>query len=342
MVSSDPHPPEPPVPTADAPPATAPVTRARPDLRLLAAVAFTVLAWASAFVAIRGVGGTFSPGGLALGRLVIAAVMLSVFMATSRRWVRPTGREWLFVVVSALAWFAAYSVALNAAEQRVDAGTAAMIVNIGPILITLLAAATLGERITRWTAAGAGVAFAGVLVIGLATADADHLDVWGVALCVVAAVTYAIGVVAQKPAVRRLPALQVTWLSVLIATVACLPFAPDLARQVPQASPGALAGLAWLGAVSLGLAFTTWAYALQRMPAGRLGLTTYVVPPVTILLSWPLLQEVPPPLALAGGALCLVGVALTRRRSRRAQAPARAATDEAARDQAGAGAPIRP
>jgi drug/metabolite transporter (DMT)-like permease len=35
-----------------------------------------------------------------------------------------------------------------------------------------------------------------------------------------------------------------------------------------------------------------------------------------ILLGWLLLDEVPPALALVGGAVCLAGVAVSRRRSR--------------------------
>ena len=46
----------------------------------------------------------------------------------------PNRREWL-LGLTGVAWFAAYNVALNAAEQRVDAGTTAMLVNVGPILI---------------------------------------------------------------------------------------------------------------------------------------------------------------------------------------------------------------
>jgi drug/metabolite transporter (DMT)-like permease len=37
------------------------------------------------------------------------------------------------------------------------------------------------------------------------------------------------------------------------------------------------------------------------------------VPPLAILLAWLVLGEVPPPLALVGGALCLAGVVLARR-----------------------------
>jgi drug/metabolite transporter (DMT)-like permease len=61
-------------------------------------------------------------------------------------------------------------------------------------------------------------------------------------------------------------------------------------------------------------AFSTWAYALKHSTAGKLGVTTFVVPPITILLGWLLLDEVPPLLAIVGGALSLVGVAIATRR----------------------------
>ena len=69
------------------------------------------------------------------------------------------------------------------------------------------------------------------------------------------------------------------------------------------------------------LAFSTWAYALSRTSAGRLGVTTYAVPPIAIALGWLLLQEVPSLLAVLGGLLSLVGVALARRPSTRVVNP---------------------
>jgi drug/metabolite transporter (DMT)-like permease len=280
----------------------------------VAAVAVTVIAWASAFVAIRSVRRDFDPGALALGRLLIGSAALGAVMLARRTWVAPTRREWVLVVVSALVWFAAYNVILNAAEDRVDAGTAAMLVNTGPIMIALLAGAVLGEGFPRWLLIGAGVAFSGAIVIGLSTADGAGSDLLGAALCVLAALAWAIGVLAQKPALRRLPALQVTWMSCAIGALVCLPFAGRLAHGLSHASAGHVAGLVYLGAVPTSLAFVTWAYALTRMPAGRLGVTTYLVPPITIAIAWPTLGERPPLIALAGGVVALAGVSLSRRR----------------------------
>jgi len=52
------------------------------------------------------------------------------------------------------------------------------------------------------------------------------------------------------------------------------------------------------------------------MSAGNLSVTTYLVPPITVVMSWLVLSEAPPAMAYVGGALCLVGVAITRRRPR--------------------------
>ena len=293
---------------------TAPALASRFRWSALAAVTITVLAWASAFVAIRYVGRAFEPGPLALGRLAVGTVALGLLLLVRRNWVAPTRREWALLLLCGLAWFAAYNVALNAAEQRVDAGTTAMLVNIGPILIALFAGVLLGEGFPRWLVIGAAVAFAGVVLIGAATATGDATDLVGALLCVVAAVTYAIGVLAQKPVLRRLPGLQVTFLACTIGVLACLPYAGGLVRDLASAPAGATAGMVYLGLVPTALAFSTWAYALARMDAGRLGVTTYGVPPITIVMAAILLGEAPPALALAGGVLALAGVALTRRR----------------------------
>ena len=119
--------------------------------------------------------------------------------------------------------------------------------------------------------------------------------------------------VAQKVVLRRIPGLQVTWLACLIGTIACLPFVGSLVRDVAAAPTSAIVGVVYLGVVPTALAFTTWAYALSRTSAGRLGVTTFAVPPVAILLGWLFLDEVPVLLAILGGALSLVGVAVARR-----------------------------
>jgi drug/metabolite transporter (DMT)-like permease len=246
----------------------------------------------------------------------VGTVLLGIVVLLGRKWVAPNRREWLQIIGFGVLWFGAYNIALNTAEQSLDAGTTAMIVNIGPILIALGAGVFLREGIPKWLAIGAGVAFLGVVLIGLGTGASSLGNGTGVALALVAAVTYAAGVLLQKPALARLPNAQVTWLGCAIGLVACLPFAGTLLHELPDAPAQGILGMLYLGAIPTALAFSTWAYALSRMPAGQLGVSTYIVPPLAIVMGVLVFQEVPAALAVVGGALCLVGVALSRRRSR--------------------------
>ncbi len=286
----------------------------------LLAVATTLVFWASAFVAIRHLGDEFSPGALSLGRLAVGSLCLGAVLAT-RGWTRPAAGDWVRLVAIGVLWFAIYNIALNEGEQRVDAGTAALLIQVAPVLIAVLAVLFLRETSTPYLWVGLVVAFAGVAVISATTSPGGDRDVLGVVLCLVSAAVYSASVILQKPLLTRMSALQVTWVACTVGMVACLPFAGELWRDASAASAADLGWVLYLGAFPTAIAFTTYAYALTHMSASSLGVTTYLVPPITVLMAWLLLSEAPPLLTYAGGALCLVGVSLARRRPRRRPVP---------------------
>jgi drug/metabolite transporter (DMT)-like permease len=278
---------------------------------LLAALV-TVVLWSSAFVGIRAAGEDLSPGALSLGRLAVGSALLGVFVLAQRGRL-PGRRELPLIVVCGVLWFGLYNLALNEAERRVDAGTAAMLVNVGPILIALLAGFLLQEGYPRTLVLGCAIAFSGAIVIGLATSEQSVAAGWGAVLCVAAAAFYAGGVVAQKPLLSRVSGLHVTWLAATVGLVVCLPFAPSLVDELGSAGGDSIAWMVYLGVFPTAVGFMTWAYALSRTTAGRMGATTYLVPPLAILMGWAFLGETPVALAFLGGALCLGGVVLARR-----------------------------
>lgn len=281
-----------------------------------AAAACTLVLWASAFVAIRHLGHDVRPGALTISRLGIASLVLGL-MLTRRPWARPTRHEWVLLVACGVMWFGIYNLALNEAERRIDAGTAAMLIQIGPLLVALLAALFLDEPLTRWIVAGLVVGFTGVAVIALASDSRGSHDPWGVALTVLAAITYGIGVVTQKPLTRRLHPLQITFLACVIGTITALPFSGELVDLVRDGSPSTWLLIVYLGVFPTALAFTTWAFALTHMGAARLAITTLLVPAIAIVLAWLLLSETPPTMAYVGGLLCVAGVLVSRRGPRR-------------------------
>ncbi|MBE9926419.1 DMT family transporter [Cellulosimicrobium cellulans] len=293
----------------------------RAGLPVVLAVAVTVLLWASAFIGVRAAGHDYTPGSLALGRQLAGSLGLTAIVAV--RWLRsghrpvlPRGRVLAGVLAWGVGWFSLYNLALNAAEQHLDAGTTALLVNVAPVLVAVLAGVLLGEGFPRRLLVGMASAFAGVAIIAAATSSGER-DVVGVALGLTAAVLYATGATSQKRLLGHVDALTMTWVGCLAGTVALLPFAPALAADAAAAPPSSTWAVVLLGLGPTAVAFTTWGYALSRLSAGRAAATTYLVPPLVVVLSWLVLAEVPAPVTLAGGALCLAGVAvatLPRRR----------------------------
>jgi drug/metabolite transporter (DMT)-like permease len=279
----------------------------------LAAGLTTVVFWASAFVGIRAAAVDLSPGALALGRLIVGSIALGALVAV-RRPAWPTRRDLAPIVTIGALWFGIYSLALNAAEREVDAGTAAMLVNVAPILIAVLSGLFLGEGFPPRLLAGCVIAFTGVVVIAVATSGQQPggATLVGIGLCFVSAAVYSIAVTIQKPLLRRVNGLMVTWLACTVGVLVSLPFLPELLDGIARAQPTTLGWVAYLGIFPTAIAFTTWAYALSHTAAGRLGSLTYLAPAIAIVIGWLLLSEAPAPAAFLGGAIAIGGVIIAR------------------------------
>ena len=286
----------------------------------LAAIAavVTVLLWASSFVVIRFSGAEFTPGAMAFIRLSVGTIVLTA-VAVIYRPPLPRGRGLVLVIGYGLLWFGVYTVVLNWAEQHLDAGTAALLVNFAPILVAVFAGLFLGEGFPRPLVVGMVIAFSGVVLIALGGSGVGVNDRLGVMLGLLAAALYAAGVLLQKVALRTVNAIAATWVGCAVGMVATAPFALQAVDEIGAASSTALAGVVFLGVGPTAIAFLTWAYALNRTDAGTMAATTLAVPAIAILLSWTFLGEVPTILGFVGGALALGGVVISRRRSSRAE-----------------------
>ncbi len=285
----------------------------------LTAAGTTLVLWASAFVGIRHLGASVPPGPLSLVRLAVMLLALLVLMR-GRISRLPSRTEWTLILVGGASWFGIYNLTLNEAERRIDAGTAALVVQVGPILVGLLAVSFLGERLTRWMVLGMAIGFGGVVLIARGQAGHSEGDVVGVMLALVAALTFAVGVLTQRRLLVTMRPVELTFWYALVGLVVCLPWSAQTVSVLSGASANTWWWLLYLGVFPSAIAFSTWAYALSHAPnAGTFAQSTFLVPFITTLMAWLMLDEVPPLAAFVGGALCIAGVLVARR-------PPRAAT----------------
>jgi drug/metabolite transporter (DMT)-like permease len=191
------------------------------------------------------------------------------------------------------------------------------VVNLAPLMVVVFSGLFLREGFPRPLIIGAPVAFLGVVLIGSQSSTSTGLDVTGLLLALLAAIMYAGCTLLQKHLLRsNVDATTLTWLGAIAGTVALLPWVGTLVGDLQKAPVDATLWVVYLGIFPTAVAFTTWAYVLQRSTAGQTSATTYVVPAIAILMSWMILGEVPTPMMFAGGALCLLGVLITRMRWR--------------------------
>jgi drug/metabolite transporter (DMT)-like permease len=273
-----------------------------------AAVAFTLLCWAAAFVGIRDAVRHFSPGSLALVRYVIASVILAGMLAATRAPL-PQRRDWPRLALVGLLGVTTYNLALNFGSESIHAGSAAFLVNTAPLFTAIFAVLLLKEQVTPLAFVGMGIGFAGALMIFFGEGKEVALEP-GALLVLLAAVAFSLFFITQKPLLARYSAIQVITVAVWIGTVLMVPFALDVGSELADAPASAIWVVVFLGVFPGALAYASWSYVLSRVPASKAGSFIYIVGPITVLIAWLWLDEVPTLLSLLGGVVALTGVVI--------------------------------
>lgn len=270
------------------------------------ALAVTVIAWASAFAAIRAGLESFGPAELGAVRFAIAAVPAALFLIVTRP-ALPKGKEiWRFAF-GGVFFVALYTVLLNYGELTVSAGAASFIINVSPIITAILALVMLRERFPLLGWIGTFVSFGGVGLIALGEGDGLSLNE-GALMILGGAFCTAFTNVVQKPLFKTHSALTVSAWNMVIGALCLSPALPSGIEQMAVASSEGLFAAIYLGIVPSLIAYASWAVVLSRLPAARATNFLYCVPPVATLMGFVWLGEVPGLLGMIGGGLALGGV----------------------------------
>jgi drug/metabolite transporter (DMT)-like permease len=284
----------------------------RGDHVAAAAIVVTVVAWASAFPAIRAGLTSFGPLELGAIRFAIAAVPAAMFLAVTRPALPAWHEAWRFGF-GGFGFVALYTALLNFGELTVSAGAASFIINVSPILTAIFAMSFLGERFSRVAWAGTLLSFSGVGIIALGEGEGLDFDT-GALLILGAALATSVNTIAQKPLFARHKPLTVSAWNMVIGALALSPFLSQGIEQAGAADTGGLAAAIYLGIVPSLIAYGSWAVALSRLPASRASNFLYCVPPVATLIGFVWLGEIPGLMGIAGGLLALTGVVIVNLR----------------------------
>lgn len=288
------------------------------ETKTLLRIGALALMWGSSFFWIKIGLGAFSPVQLVLARVALGAVVLVGLCYLGRDRLPSARRVWGHLAVAAFFHNAVPFLLFAWGELTVDSGITGVLNATTPLWV-LLAAPMLGThtRMTSVRVAGLVVGLAGILLI-FAPWQASGLLSWGALACLAAAASYGFAFVYEGKYLTGTgdSPMALAGGQMLLATGFLVLALPMGGFEPVNLSAGAIAAIVVLGVGSTGIAFALNYQLLASEGAVAASIVGYLLPIVSVLLGAVFLHEALSFRVIAGMAIVLGGVALTRLRTK--------------------------
>jgi drug/metabolite transporter (DMT)-like permease len=285
----------------------------------VAALAVVWVIWGSTYVAMRVGVRELPPLTMSGVRFLTAGLLIYAWCGWQRRrhpeatW-RPAGpREWRASAIIGVTLAAAGTGGATWAEQKLPAGTAALLLASIPVWLVIASRVAVGERITRRATAGLLLGLAGVAVlVNPFSGGAPNLVAAAVAL--VGALSWGCGSVYAKRAPHPDQPLLGSGMQ-LICAGAALCTIGAASGELGRIHASALTSVSMLAlgyVIVFGslLAYSCYEWLIRHAPSSLVGTYAFVNPIVAVLLGWWLLAEPVGARTLLAATAIVAGVAL--------------------------------
>jgi drug/metabolite transporter (DMT)-like permease len=251
------------------------------------------------------------PLSTALLRFIAASITLLLFELLRPRRERVARQDipkllWLgFLVVPVNQGFFLFGLSQSTASH------AALLYALTPVVVFLLARRFLSEGDTRGKLFGIAAAFAGVALIVLDRGLAREVAVMrGDLLMLLAVFSWGLYTIGSKELLRRYDPMTLTTWVLVAGTIMSLPalLIPGALPPLHTLSLPVWGGIAYLAVGTSVIAYPLWLYALRKLEASKVAITTNAQPVLTSVLSWILFRDRFGPAFFVGAALVLFGV----------------------------------
>lgn len=267
-----------------------------------------VLIWATGFVVAKYAAPHAEPLSFLLVRYA-GVVVLMVVLALAARAAWPGRRDALHLAVAGIGIQAGYLGGVwSAVAAGMPAGIAALVVNLQPVLTAVLAGG-LG----RLQVAGLLLGFLGVVLTVGGNLTTAGVTATTLGLAVLALLAITLGTLHQKRYVADFDLRTGQVVQFTASILVTLPFALAFESFRLDWTPELIGALAWSIVVLTGGGISLLFLMLRRGAAAQVTSYFYLVPGITAVIALLMFGETLGPLAVAGMAVAVLGVALATR-----------------------------
>jgi drug/metabolite transporter (DMT)-like permease len=293
--------------------------------RVLAMVLLSLVSiiWGGSFIAARIALRELSPIALATARFILAGALFVPLLVFSPRY-RAPWRSLPKLTAFGLLAVTFYFIFQYNGVARTSASLSAIVITLSPLLVVLMSAIFLRERLNRSQTAGIVLATAGaVLLVTRGSVEVGGSDYWlGVIFLGLNVLAWGLYNILGKRALESQHPMTLTAYMTILGAVCLLPFAAadgGLAA-LSSASSGTWLAIGYLVVLSSVVAYVAYNYALRILPASQASVFQFLNPVAASLLAHVLLDEPLTLISALGGCMAIAGVYLANRQAHPAQA----------------------
>ncbi len=273
-----------------------------------------VLIWGSNFSVVKTAIQQIPALGFNALRLATACIVL-VAVSRLRGEPVPSRRDWPRLATLGLFGHCCYQLTFVSGLARTTVANSSLVLGCMPIAVLVLNALSRRREavgVRGWL--GVALAVAGVYLVAGQGAGATSETLIGDALTLVALWCWAWYTIGARDLLERYSPLQLSAWATVVGAACYLPFGvPDLLRL----DWAAVSGWAWValvvsGLLALSVAHIIWYTGVQRLGSARTSVYSNLVPVVAMTVAHVWLNEPIGAARIAGAALVLTGLLLTR------------------------------
>ena len=276
-----------------------------------------VASWGAVFVGVYKVLPELDPLQIVMLRFMGVSVFFGVALALRPSWrPHPSRRDVPIVLVAGVLAVVGSQLPIIEGQRFLSPPIASLIVTFSPAVAAVLAALVTRDSLASLQVLGFAVGLGGVAVIVvLGAGSGAHLeasDPLRASVAIISPIAWAVYTLLAKSLSARHGPVGIVGMALICGTVCMAPLMPHAVEGARHLSGEGWLWLAFLTVGGTALPYILWSMSLQVLPVSRTAGFMYLVPVFALLWTALILRDPPTPLAVAGGIVVLVGVALTQ------------------------------